>query len=78
MARLGEQLGAAAARPGLVLIATADPYVGGEQRARWAAERASAQVALLPGQGHWWMLEDPRPGAEALRSFWEALDDQGG
>jgi pimeloyl-ACP methyl ester carboxylesterase len=78
MTRLGEQLGAAAARPGLVLIATADPYVGGEQRARWAAERASAQVALLPGQGHWWMLEDPRPGAEALRSFWEALDGEGG
>jgi pimeloyl-ACP methyl ester carboxylesterase len=73
LAQLGAQLGAASARPGLVLIATEDPYVGGEQRARWAAEKASARVALLPGQGHWWMLEDPRPGAEALRSFWSGL-----
>jgi pimeloyl-ACP methyl ester carboxylesterase len=73
MARLGEQLGAASARPGLVLIPTDDSYTGGEQRARWAAEKASAKVAVLPGQGHWWMLQDPQPGAQALRAFWSAL-----
>jgi hypothetical protein len=33
MARLGEQLGNAAARPGLV-IPTEDGYTGGERRAR--------------------------------------------
>jgi len=75
MARLGERLGAASARPGLVIIPTNDPYTGGEQRARWAAEKASAKVAVLPGQGHWWMLQDPEPGAQALRSFWSALTD---
>jgi pimeloyl-ACP methyl ester carboxylesterase len=74
VARLGEGLGAAAARPGLVIIATDDPYVGGEERARWAARKASAQVAVLPGQGHWWMVQDPGPGAQALRSFWSAVE----
>jgi pimeloyl-ACP methyl ester carboxylesterase len=75
MARLGERLDAASVRPGLVLIPTDDPYTGGEQRARWAAGKASAEVAVLPGQGHWWMLEDPGPGAEALRAFWAGLTD---
>jgi pimeloyl-ACP methyl ester carboxylesterase len=75
MARWGERLDAASARPGLVLVPTDDPYTGGEQRARWAAEKASARVAVLPGQGHWWMLQDPGPGAKALRAFLAALTD---
>jgi pimeloyl-ACP methyl ester carboxylesterase len=74
MARLGERLGAAAARPGLVLIATEDGFTGGEQRARWAADRAQAQVAVLAGRGHWWMLEDPQAGADALRAFWSTVE----
>lgn len=73
MARLGAQLAAAARRPGLVVIPTADAYTGGEQRARWAATEAGAQIALLPGLGHWWMLQDPAAGAEALRRFWASL-----
>ena len=73
MARLGEQLGTAAARPGLVIIPTEDGYTGGESRARWAAEKAGAHVAVLPGLGHWWMLQDPRAGASALREFWSTL-----
>jgi pimeloyl-ACP methyl ester carboxylesterase len=73
MARYGERLVAAAARPGLVVVPTEDVYTGGERRARWAAARAGAQVALLPGLGHWWMLEDPAAGAQALRTFWAGL-----
>jgi pimeloyl-ACP methyl ester carboxylesterase len=73
MARWGEQLPAASARPGLVLIPTADPFTGGEARARWAAERAGAQVAVLQGVGHWWMMQDPRRGAEALSQFWSSV-----
>ena len=73
MARLGEQLGKAAARPGLVIIPPNDGYTGGERRARWAAEKAGANVAVLPGLGHWWMLQDPRAGASALREFWSAV-----
>ncbi|HTZ07994.1 MAG TPA: alpha/beta hydrolase, partial [Acidimicrobiales bacterium] len=73
MARFGAGLAAAGGRPGLVLAPTEDGYTGGVERARWAAARAGAQVALLPGLGHWWMLEDPGAGAEALRRFWSEL-----
>jgi pimeloyl-ACP methyl ester carboxylesterase len=73
MALLGEQLGNAAARPGLVIIPTEDGYTGGERRARWAAEKAGANVAVLPRLGHWWMLQDPRAGANALREFWSRV-----
>ena len=73
MIRFGERLGAAAARPGLVIIATEDEYTGGEERARWAAAQAGAQVAMLQGLGHWWMLQDPKAGAAALEEFWAGL-----
>jgi pimeloyl-ACP methyl ester carboxylesterase len=73
MARLGEGLGTAAARPGLVIIPTDDHYTGGEARARWSAEQAKAHVAVLPGLGHWWMIQDPVAGAAALRTFWSSL-----
>lgn len=73
MARLGERLASAAARPGLVIIPTADHYTGGEERARWAADKAGAAVAVLEGLGHWWMLQDPQSAAAALQKFWAAL-----
>lgn len=73
MARLGEVLGAAAARPGLVIVPSEDGYTGGEERARWSAGRAGARVAVLRGLGHWWMVQDPATGAEALREFWSAI-----
>ncbi len=73
MARLAEGLGAAAARPGLVIIPTEDEYTGGEARARWSSGRAKAEVAVLQGLGHWWMIQDPDAGAAALREFWDSL-----
>ena len=73
MAALGRRLEAARARPGLVIIPTEDQYTGGEARARWAAEQAGADVAVLQGLGHWWMLQDPAAGAAALRNFWSAI-----
>jgi pimeloyl-ACP methyl ester carboxylesterase len=73
MARLGDALGAAAVRPGLVIIPTEDPYTGGEVRARWSAEQAKAEVAVLEGLGHWWMTQDPAAGAAALGAFWNSL-----
>ncbi|MGO9900127.1 MAG: alpha/beta fold hydrolase [Solirubrobacteraceae bacterium] len=73
MAELGRRLEAARARPGLVIIPTEDQYTGGEARARWAAEQAGADVAVLQGLGHWWMLQDPAAGAAALRNFWSAI-----
>jgi pimeloyl-ACP methyl ester carboxylesterase len=73
MVELGAKLPAAAARPGLVIIATEDHYTGGEQRARDSAARANAQVEVLDGLGHWWMLQDPQRGATALQKFWATL-----
>jgi pimeloyl-ACP methyl ester carboxylesterase len=70
LAQWSERLPAASARPGLVLIPTEDIYTGGEARHRWVAERTGARIAVLEGLGHWWLLQDPKVGADALRRFW--------
>ena len=41
---------------------------------RVMANKLSAQVTPLEGVGHWWMLQDPERGAEALTAFWKTLD----
>ena len=74
MSEFGEQFPAAAARPGLVIIATEDGYTGGEAMARRSAERAEAKVAVLEGLGHWWMCEDPERGAQVINEFLDSLD----
>jgi hypothetical protein len=74
MAEAGRALENARARPGLSLLATEDPYIGSEETRRRAAERAGALTELLDGLGHWWMVQDPARGAEALTRFWEKLD----
>jgi pimeloyl-ACP methyl ester carboxylesterase len=68
------ELEAAERRPSLVVIATEDHYTGGEAMARRSAARFGSQVALLPGLGHWWMLQDPAAGAAALSAFFATLD----
>ena len=72
--RVWDALPAATARPGLVLLPTADPYVGPIEQSIEVAERAGAGTATLEGLGHWWMLEDPTRAAEALTQFWSGLD----
>jgi pimeloyl-ACP methyl ester carboxylesterase len=69
MRDLGTGLPRAAAKPGLVLIATEDFYCGGETLARRSAERAGAKVAVLEGAGHWWMCQQPKQGADAINAF---------
>ena len=69
-----ERLSDASARPGLFIIPTEDPYTGGQARHRWAAERTGAQVAVLAGLGHWWLLQQPASAAETLLQFWSSLD----
>lgn len=73
MANWGRDLAKAAARPGLVIVATEDHYVGGEALARRSAERAGAEVAVLQGLGHWWMCQDPARGAGVLNAFFAKL-----
>ncbi|MHC1557783.1 alpha/beta fold hydrolase [Actinomycetospora sp. C-140] len=72
MAELGRGLSALAARPGLGIVATADPYGGPVELRRRAAERAGADVTELDGLGHWWMAEDPARAARVLTAFWRA------
>jgi len=71
---LGAGLPRAAAKPGLALIATEDHYCGGEPLARRCAERANAEVAILPGVGHWWMCQQPKQGADAINAFLAKLN----
>ena len=74
LADAGKALGDAAARPGLSLLATEDPFVGTEEMRRRAADRAGARTEVLDGLGHWWMVEAPAAGAAILARFWESLD----
>ncbi|WP_285032627.1 alpha/beta hydrolase [Mycolicibacterium sp. lyk4-40-TYG-92] len=74
MAEAGRDLGKLRARPGLALLATADPYIGSDEIRYRAAERAGARATVLDGLGHWWMLQDPARGAAALTEFWATLD----
>ena len=73
MAEAGRALENAAARPGLSLLATEDPYIGSVEIRHRAADRAGARTEVLEGLGHWWMVQEPARGAAALARFWEAL-----
>ena len=71
---LDRDLEAAAARPGLALLAGADTVVGTDAQRRRSAARAGARLEVLDGLGHWWMLEDPARGARVLTDFWASVD----
>ena len=73
LAQWGEASPAAAARPGLAVVPTEDPYTGGPAMAEAAAARMGATAVRLAGLGHWWMLQDPAAGADALRAFWATV-----
>lgn len=73
IAEIGAGVEKAKARPGLVIIATEDHYTGGEALARRTAERSGAKVSVLQGLGHWWMCQDPKRGAAALKEFFAGL-----
>jgi pimeloyl-ACP methyl ester carboxylesterase len=74
LADAGRDLKNAAARPGLSIVATEDPFVGTDEMRRRAADRAGARTEVLDGLGHWWMLQDPALSAAALTQFWVSLD----
>jgi pimeloyl-ACP methyl ester carboxylesterase len=60
-------------RPGLVLVPTEDPFLSADA-ARDGAASAGAETMEMPGLGHWWMLQDPKAGAQVLRDFWAKVD----
>ncbi|WP_328611276.1 alpha/beta hydrolase [Amycolatopsis sp. NBC_00345] len=69
----GVDLEPAARRPGLVINATEDQFVGGPEFGHRAAVRLDAKEAVLDGLGHWWMTQDPKRGAAALNDFYANL-----
>jgi pimeloyl-ACP methyl ester carboxylesterase len=73
MAELGRNLPAAAARPGLSILATEDSYVGTPAMRHRAAARAGARTEELEGLGHWWMLQDPKRAAGLLDQFFNEV-----
>lgn len=68
---LGDRLAALDLPPGLVIDAELDPYVSTDL-GRATADRLGAEVLTLDGRGHWWMIDDLDPVADALVTFWSA------
>ncbi len=73
LAELGTRVEAMAARPGLMINAEHDHYVGTDAQAQEVADRAGAKVVHLAGVGHWWMCQDPASGAAPLEAFWDSI-----
>ncbi len=68
---LGDRFAAMELPPGLVINAELDPYVPTDL-GRATAARLGAEVLTLDGRGHWWMIDDLDPVADALVTFWSA------
>lgn len=73
MVEWGKSAEAAAAKPGLALINTEDPFVKDHRFGTEMGERMGAQIEVMQGLGHWWMLQDPAHGAAVLERFWSAI-----
>jgi len=74
MAIWGETISGASVRPGLVLLAEDDHYVGNVDQFHSVAELLGAPVKVIEGQGHWWMTGDPPGATRVLEEFWMNLD----
>lgn len=59
--------------PGLMLIASDDPFVN-PATATATAEAVGARTATLSGVSHFWPMQDPHQGAKVLNEFWDSLD----
>ena len=66
---LGDHLATMDLPPGLVIDAALDAHVASELGTS-IAERLGAEVLHLEGRGHWWMVDDVDPVADALVAFW--------
>lgn len=73
MAELGARLlEGSTRRPGLVLIASEDPYTGTPGMCAAVAADLGARTVTLEGLGHWWMFDGSQLAADALVAHWEA------
>ncbi len=74
MSGLGKRLQGTAKRPGLVIIASEDPYTGTPEMCASVAADVGARTVTLEGLGHWWMFDGSEVAADALVAHWEAVD----
>ena len=78
LADLGARLAAhPPAVPGLVIVATDDPYAGTPAMGTEVARRLGAATCRLEGRGHWWMVGDPGEVADALVAHWSSVASTG-
>jgi pimeloyl-ACP methyl ester carboxylesterase len=75
MSDAGSGLAKVRQRPGLALVATADPN-GTMAMHEWAAQQAGAEIAVLEGVVHWWPSMQPRPAVEAMTRFWDGFSNR--
>ena len=68
---LGQRLTAMQLPPGLIVDAELDAYVSSDL-SNDIARQLGTEVLRLDGRGHWWMVHDPDPVADALLTFWSA------
>jgi len=73
MVEWGRDAAAAAARPGLALINTEDPFIKDRRFGEEMGRQMGATIEVMQGHGHWWMLQDPGHGAEVLERFWATI-----
>ena len=59
--------------PGLVLLATEDPF-GDVDGTREVAAALGARVEVLGSFGHWWAFQAPAEAAAALTAFYASID----
>jgi pimeloyl-ACP methyl ester carboxylesterase len=72
MRELGERLRSSEQRPGLVFIATEDPFAGTPEMASEVADTLGAGTVALEGLGHWWMFDGATAAADSLVAHWAA------
>jgi hypothetical protein len=78
MALLGQRLKTTEQRPGLVFIATEDPFTGTHAMCESIASALGADICRLEGQGHWWMFTGASTAADSLLNHWAKLGDSDG
>jgi pimeloyl-ACP methyl ester carboxylesterase len=68
---LGDRLAGMELPPGMIIDAELDEYIASTLSQEVAA-RLGAELLRLDGRGHWWMVSDIDPVADALVTFWSS------
>ncbi len=70
MAQLGARIATQSHPNGLVLVPVDDHYPGTPEMAEQVAQSCGAASTRLESVGHWWMIQNPSAGADALIAHW--------